>query len=1293
MRGEKTTTDLSAERDKLRAELAWYRGLLDHVRDCIWRMDPDGRFTYVSPAAKQIAGYEPAELIGQTLEKVLPPESMAIAKEQMTELLEGRLPPPSEWVPMELVHHRKDGTRFFGEIQTAPIWDEEGNLIAIEGVTRDITERKEMERALRESTEYLNATLDALPDLMFELDRQGRFLAFHSARSDLLYRPPEAFIGKTIQEVLPGEPASIMLRALEEAATQGRHLGASYPLDLPSGRRWFELSAASKGRRGSPNETFIFLAHDITESREAELALRQSEAQYKILYTKSPAVNLTMSAEGKILDCNDVLPAAVGTTKEELLGRHVTDLVVPRDRPKVVDAIARLGRGEVVPDLELDTYARDGSIRTGLFACSSFFPEDGEGEPLIFATAIDVTRQKRAEDELRKSHEELERRVAERTQKLGQANEELRHEVAERRRIEQYLRASEEKYRTLVETLPDAVFVCGTDERYTFINAAGCGFLQRPREEIVGHSLEELYPQEVVTELRRQLAEVLQRGAPHTVENVLRIDGELRYFSTILVPLSDDLGAVTSVLGISHEITQRRRAENQLAESEQNFRALAENASDGLVIAVGQTPLRHAFVNRRVAEILGYTVPELLEKSLKDLAHPDEYPKLLRRYEERLAGVPLETPYETTLVRKDGTHVPVEVGSSRTLWEGQPADLVSIRDITERKQAEEARRVFVRSMEQSTDGIILEDSSGRVNFINPVARKLLGLAGDRVGGTSAGALLRLPLETQEHIEREVNREGRWTGTVEITGEHADPVPVELTRLRMLDHRGTPVVTAHLLRDLRGQRRVESLHKMVEQVVDTESATEEAIRRVMAHLPELVGLNVWAIYTNDVQSSCFRLLSASEGARPFGEAFHEIPVFDSSEKLLLRSGQILRSPDVQSDPQFTNSPALQPFVPLLRQMGIHAVVVLPIRSGKRFLGSLFLGDHHIRAFAADEINSLKLMANQLSFLLRREERTEPLPPSDEGAPPSDPGAPIAESRVMRRVLRTARDVSATDLPVIILGPTGAGKGHLAKHIHTISPRSGGPFLVVNCACLDGELILSELFGHERGAFTGALRRQKGCFELANGGTLLLDEVIELPPAAQAKLLQVVETQQFRRLGGEETIHTDVRILCVTNADIRECVRTGRFRQDLYYRLNGAEIHVPPLRERIEDIEPLARAHLRTHALASGEPCRELTDGAIRRLQGYAWPGNVRELQNVLTQAVLRDKQAITADDLHFHPLAERPRETASPAEPVSERDRILDALRRNQWNRTAAAKELGIHRNTLRERIRRLNITR
>ena len=232
-----------------------------------------------------------------------------------------------------------------------------------------------------------------------------------------------------------------------------------------------------------------------------------------------------------------------------------------------------------------------------------------------------------------------------------------------------------------------------------------------------------------------------------------------------------------------------------------------------------------------------------------------------------------------------------------------------------------------------------------------------------------------------------------------------------------------------------------------------------------------------------------------------------------------------------------------------------------------------------------------------------------------------GGLVAQSAAMRMVFAQLEQAAPTKATVLIGGETGTGKEVASKAIHDLSPRRAGPFLAMNCAALPETLIESEMFGHERGAFTGAAERRAGYFELASGGTLLLDEIGEMPIATQAKLLRVLEERKIRRLGGAREIEVDVRIVAATNRDLREGIAKGTFREDLYFRLNVFEVHLPPLRDRREDIPPIARALLA--GLNKRHECRvtDLAPDVEALFAEYTWPGNVRELRNVLERAVI------------------------------------------------------------------------
>jgi transcriptional regulator with PAS, ATPase and Fis domain len=299
--------------------------------------------------------------------------------------------------------------------------------------------------------------------------------------------------------------------------------------------------------------------------------------------------------------------------------------------------------------------------------------------------------------------------------------------------------------------------------------------------------------------------------------------------------------------------------------------------------------------------------------------------------------------------------------------------------------------------------------------------------------------------------------------------------------------------------------------------------------------------------------------------------------------------------------------------------------------------------------------------------------------------------IGKSRGMEQVFHLIKDVANVDATVLIQGETGTGKELVARAIHATSPRKGGPFIVVNCAGLSDSLINSQLFGHRKGAFTDAVRDQVGLFEAANGGTILLDEIGDIPMNTQTRILRVLEQKEIVRIGETESRHVDIRILAATHRDLVREVESGRFREDLLYRIRVARLLVPALRERREDIPLLVDAFLRNARAATGKPVEHVSADAMRALTDYRWPGNVRELRNAIDFAVIRCRgKVLEPDDLPPEVnetrflVATRPEPDAG-----SEKQRILDALRESGGRREEAAKRLGISRATLYRRMKAL----
>jgi len=306
--------------------------------------------------------------------------------------------------------------------------------------------------------------------------------------------------------------------------------------------------------------------------------------------------------------------------------------------------------------------------------------------------------------------------------------------------------------------------------------------------------------------------------------------------------------------------------------------------------------------------------------------------------------------------------------------------------------------------------------------------------------------------------------------------------------------------------------------------------------------------------------------------------------------------------------------------------------------------------------------------------------------------------VAADPETQSLVSLARKVAAVDISVLLSGPSGSGKEVFARFIHNESERAGAPFVAVNCAAIPEQMLEAELFGHEKGAFTGAARVREGKFESADGGTLLLDEITEMDLGLQVKLLRVLQEREVERLGSNRVIPLNVRVIATTNRDLAAEVAAGRFREDLYYRLNVFPLHLPPLRERPGDIEPLALRALSLHA--RGRP-PGLAAAALRRLRAHPWPGNVRELDNVIQRALVLSSgvEELQADDLFFEPSA-----PVSPtgATPVTDRspnlqatleerecDEIVAILREEDGHRGRAAERLGISPRTLRYKLSRI----
>ena len=406
-----------------------------------------------------------------------------------------------------------------------------------------------------------------------------------------------------------------------------------------------------------------------------------------------------------------------------------------------------------------------------------------------------------------------------------------------------------------------------------------------------------------------------------------------------------------------------------------------------------------------------------------------------------------------------------------------------------------------------------------------------------------------------------------------------------------------------------------------------------------------------------------------------------------------------------------------FLERAKPFGVNSVCHLPLTTARRRLGVLLLGCKQAGAYDTADVDFLQQVANQVAVIVENglafdeiealkdklsKEKIyleEKVSPEEKVRTAHNFGEIVGDSAALRRVLKQVDAVARTGATVLILGETGTGKELIARALHDLSPRRGQTFVKLNCAAIPTGLLESELFGHEKGAFTGAISQKVGRFELAHQGTLFLDEVGDIPPELQPKLLRALQEQEFERLGSTRTVRVDVRLVAATNRDLAQMVADGRFRNDLYYRLNVFPVVLPPLRERREDIPMLVRHFIQRFARRMGRRIESIPASVMDALVCYHWPGNIREMQNIIERAVILSPGRSLR--VHLGDLQPAATEAQAPAgEPVTladaEREHILGVLHETGWvvgGPKGAAARLGMKRSTLQKKMKKLDISR
>jgi formate hydrogenlyase transcriptional activator len=764
------------------------------------------------------------------------------------------------------------------------------------------------------------------------------------------------------------------------------------------------------------------------------------------------------------------------------------------------------------------------------------------------------------------------------------------------------------------------------------------------------------------------------------------------------------------------------RATNAEERIEQGFAQdtiehLFEFSPDAILVTDGDGIMRAA--NPRAEELFGYAGNELIGQPVEMLV-PARFRANHPRHRENYIAAPRARQMGAAMnlsgVRKDGTEFPVDIMLKPINTAAGPAVVTFIRDVTEQRAAQEAVRVHDLRLNSVVDNIsdyaiYLLDPQGHVMTWNLGAERNKGYKAEEVLGLHFSRFF-----IQEDIDR-----GHPAAVLRQAAKTR--VEEEGWRVRKDGSRFWANIIVTAIRDTNG--KLTGYAKITRDVSDRKEAQESMI----AELSSLLLANVDIRKLLGAFSSSLRKLILHDIAAItlYEEASGKLRVqfLNESEKDETRRKEILLDPDASpagrafrtGQPLILNNVERWPFalesVKPLIELGMKSGVWVPLSHRERTLGTMAVFSQKESAFTQRDADKLLQVAGQVAMAVNNAIAFKQIAELGERLDQEKKYLEeeinldhrfediVGESSGLRNVLKQIETVAPTDATVLIQGETGTGKELLARALHRLSPRRERTFIKLNCAAIPSGLIESELFGHEKGAFTGAIARKIGRLELAHDGSLFLDEIGELPLDLQPKLLRALQEREIERLGGTRPIPVNVRLIAATNRDLAKMVAEKEFRSDLFYRLKVFPVFAPPLRERAADIPILVRHFVERHSRRMGKTIESIPPEAMAALVAWQWPGNIRELENFLERSVILSRGPVLHVPLaELESMEEEDEEdsavSANPTLQAAERDHILRALREAKGmigSPTGAAAKLGLKRTTLNSKIKKLGIER
>jgi PAS domain S-box-containing protein len=1228
------TADLTAATEDLLRRKEELDGLFELSPDTVILTDENFNVLRVNKEFTRIFGYTADDAAGQWLPDLIVPEELRAESLKYRDVLIS-----GERVELEVIRQRKDGARFDVSV-VAKRFSLGVDLKAFYLIYRDITERKKAERQLRQSEAYLAEaqSLSHTGSFGWSIPSGELFWSEETFQIFQYDQTTKPTVELFLQRVYP-EDAALVKQTVERASQDGNNFEHEYRLLMPDGSVKYVHALAHASWDKSGGIEFVGAVSDVTPRKRAEEAVRKSEERWRSVFENSAVGVALTDMDGRFLAANHVYQAMLGYTEEELRALQFLDITHEDYREANRALIAELVEGKR-PQFQIEKkYRRKDGSAIWVSNNVSLVPGTERVPRFIMALSEDITQRKRAEEALRRSEAYLVE--GQRLAKTGSWG-------------------LDPKTGTCIYWSEEMRQIFGLDPQTSNLP---------DREEFLRlvHPEDRDRFNEQVDKAFRAKADLV-----HDYRIVLP-DGTVKHIHSIGHVVLDETGNIVECVGTDMDVTERKRAEEKLRRSEADLleaQRISQTGSWKHDVLSGTVT-----VSPEVFRIFGVKPDEDTSTTGFWLSrnHPEDQKRIRELFERsEVEKTDYEADYRIVLPGGAIKHLHA-VGHPILNESGELVEFIgTVMDITERKKAERELR---RSEAYLAEAQKLTHTGSWAVQVPQMEHLYWSEEMFRIFGLDPSLTPPSYMEVIRRQHPEDAPDHRPAAEVAIR----DRTDFETDfRLRLPDGAtkyihavGHPVVNASGdVIELVGTAMDVTERKQAEDKIREQEVELRQILDAATQILSVLRSDGSHLYINQSSLDFLGLTLEEWQKADIRELVHP----DDAERVARERRQA-----------FSSGSPLEIEARFLRYDGEYRWFFLHYKPLKDQLGNITRW-----VVPAIDIDDRKRLEERL--------RHENVALREEIVNASMFEEIVGSSEALQTVLSNIVKVAPTDSTVLITGETGTGKELIARAIHKHSQRSGHAFISVNCASIPSSLIASELFGHEKGAFTGAVQRRQGRFELAHSGTIFLDEVGELPAEAQIALLRVLQERQFERVGGDRLLTADVRVIAATNRDLTAAIAGGTFRSDLFYRLNVFPIEVPPLRKRKEDIPMLVEYFVKRYAEKAGKQILEIDTNTLELCQSYPWPGNIRELQNIVERSVILSSGDIFWIEKAWLTSPEPARQELPGPLPDTlqnqEREIIETALAECNGKVAGpegAAAKLGIPRSTLDSKIKQLNI--